>query len=124
MRHSGAIVEAGTSAVAPAYGARGRYRLPPGGSSRSGAYPRSQTKWRPKARAERSPFDRNVALCLTFAAVAVWVACGFRLGHPDRVAIAAILSAFSSVLQVVSLVGAAYFAAAVTGGGSATCAGR
>jgi hypothetical protein len=56
-------------------------------------------------------------LFLTFSAVAVWVACGFRLGHPDRVAAATVLSALSSVLQVTSLVGAAYFAAAVTGGG-------
>lgn len=116
MRHSGAIVEGGTSAVAPGFGERSRGRSFRRGIHRTGASARFATRWRPQPRVPQA-LDRAVPLSLAFAAVAVWVTWGFRIGYPSSVAAASVFAAVASVVQVAALVGAAYLTAAVTAGG-------
>ena len=121
MRHSGAIVEGGPSTVAPPARRGPRYRGTRRGAQRTGtgtasAAPRAATKWRPEERVPTA-FDRAVPLFLTFAAVAVCVTYGFRLGHPDHVVVATFFAGCCCLLQLASLVGAAFVTAMLTAGG-------
>src|SRR5689334_12507705 len=110
MRHSGAIVEGGPSTVAPPVRRGTRYRGTRRGAQRTGAgasaASRAATKWRPEERVPTA-FDRAVPLFLTFAAVAVCVTYGFRIGHPDRVVAGTFFAAGCCLIQIASLVGAA-----------------
>ena len=122
MRHSGAIVEAGPSTVAPPIRRGPRYRGPRRGAQRIGtgagasAASRAATKWRPEERIPTA-FDRAVPLFLTFAAVAVCVTHGFRIGHPDRVVAGTFFAAGCCLLQIVAIVGAAFVTSVITAGG-------
>ena len=116
MRHSGAIVEGRASAVAPASGGRSRYSRFRQGIHRSGASSRTCTRWRPQPRADET-IDRSVPMFLAFAAVVVWVMCGFRMGYPNRVATGSLFAALASGISVVAVIAAASITAALTAGG-------